>query len=156
MSRVLKLLTLINAQNSLRKSLKKQKGSMHVSFSLSVIGSGSMSRSMRTVESLDKGDFAISRSKSSTATRTTQPTSVMPISVTSHETTETITTYVNGRPVHRDEVTKIYVIEPVEDWRRAQSKERADEEIRERRWLADLWLGVWAAWGLYLAWEWMR
>jgi len=111
---------------------------------------------MRTVESLDKGDLAIPRSKSSTATRTTRPTSVMPISVTSHETTETITTFVNGRPVHRDEVTKIYVIEPVEKWRQVGAKDGGDGEIRERRWLADLWLGVWAAWGLYLAWEWMR
>jgi hypothetical protein len=121
-----------------------------------VLGSESMSQSMGEAKSPDKGDLAILEPKSSTATRTTPRTSVMPVSVTSHETTETITTYVNGRPVHRDEVTKIYVIEPVEEWRRAQAKERVDEEIREGRWLADLWLGLWAAWGLYLAWEWMR
>jgi hypothetical protein len=121
-----------------------------------VVGSESMLQSMGKTKSPDKGDLAILEPKSSTATRTTQRTSVMPISVTSHETTETITTYVNGRPVHRDEVTKIYVIEPVEERRRAQAKERVDEEIREGRWLADLWLGLWVAWGLYLAWEWMR
>jgi hypothetical protein len=121
-----------------------------------VLGSESMPQSMGKPKSPDIGDLAIPKSKSSTATRTTQRTSVMPISVTSHETTETITTYVNGRPVHRDEVTKIYVIEPVEEWRQAQANERVDEEIRERRWLADLWLVIWAAWGLYLAWEWIR
>jgi len=121
-----------------------------------VKGSESMPLSMRKTESPDKGDLAIPKPKSSTATRTTQRTSVMPISVTSHETTETITTYINGRAVHRDEVTKIYVIEPVQEWRQAQAKERVDEEIRDRRWLADLWLGVWALWGMYLAWQWMR
>jgi hypothetical protein len=115
-----------------------------------------MPLSMGKTKSPDKGEFAIPKPKSSTATRTTQRTSVMPISVTSHETTEIITTYVNGRPVHRDEVTKIYVIEPAVEWRRAQAKERVDEEIRERRWLADLWLGIWAAWAIYLAWQWMR
>jgi hypothetical protein len=121
-----------------------------------VLGSESMALSMGKTKSPDKEDLAIPKPKSSTATRTTQRTSVMPISVTSHETTETITTYVNGRPVHRDEVTKIYVIEPVEEWRQVGAKEGGEEEIRERRWLADLWLGTWAAWGLYLAWEWMR
>jgi hypothetical protein len=121
-----------------------------------VVGSESMSQSMGEAKSPDKGDLAILEPKSSTATRTTPRTSVMPVSVTSHETTETITTYVNGRPVHRDEVTKIYVIEPVEEWRQVGAKDGGEEEIRERRWLADLWLGIWAAWGLYLAWEWMR
>jgi hypothetical protein len=115
-----------------------------------------MPQSMGKTKSPDKGGFAKPKPKSSTATRTTQRTSVMPISVTSHESTETITTYINGRPVHREEVTKIYVIEPVEEWIRGGGKESADEEIRERRWLADLWLGVWAAWAIYLAWEWMR
>jgi hypothetical protein len=115
-----------------------------------------MPQSMGSTKSLDKGDLATLKSKLSTATRTTQRTSVMPISVTSLETTETITTYVNGRPVHRDEVTKIYVIEPVEEWMRVGAENGEDEEIRERRWLANLWLGLWAAWGLYLAWEWMR
>jgi hypothetical protein len=121
-----------------------------------VTGSESMPQSMGMTKSPDKVDLATLRPKSSSATRTTQRTSVMPISVTSHETTETITTYINGRPVQRDEVTKIYVIEPVEECRRAQAQERVDMEIKERRWLADLWLGIWAAWGLYLAWEWMR
>jgi hypothetical protein len=121
-----------------------------------VLGSESMSQSMGEAKSPDKGDLAILEPKSSTATRTTPRTSVMPVSVTSHETTETITTYVNGRPVHRDEVTKIYVIEPVEEWRQVGAKDGGEEEIRDRRWLADLWLGIWAAWGLYLAWEWMR
>jgi hypothetical protein len=81
----------------------------------------------------------------------------MPISVTSHETTETVTTYVNGRPVYHEEVTKIYVIEPVEQTRQIEAGERAEEgEIRERRWLAGMWLGVWTVWAVYLAWEWMR
>jgi hypothetical protein len=115
-----------------------------------------MPQSMGKTKAPDKGGFAKPKPKSSTATRTTQRTSIMPISVTSHETTETITTYINGRPVHREEVTKIYVIEPVEEWIRGGVKDSADEEIRERRWLADLWLGVWAAWAIYLAWEWMR
>jgi len=79
----------------------------------------------------------------------------MSISVTSHETTETITTYVNGRPLNREEVTKIYVIEPVE-CRRVLPKERADEQIKERRWLADLWLGIWAGWAVYLVWQWLN
>jgi hypothetical protein len=121
-----------------------------------VLGSESMPLSMGKTKPPYKGDLAIPKPKSSTATRTTQRTSVMPITVTSHETTETITTYVNGRPVHRDEVTKIYVIEPVEEWRRVGAKDGGDEEIRERRWLADLWLVIWAAWALYLAWEWIR
>jgi hypothetical protein len=115
-----------------------------------------MPLSMGKSKSPDKGDLAILEPKSSTATRTTQRTSVMPISVTSHETTETITTYIDGRAVHRDEVTKIYVIEPAEEWRQVGAKDGGEEEIRERRWLADLWLGIWVAWGLYLAWEWMR
>ena len=121
-----------------------------------VTGSESMPQSMGNTKSPDKVDLAILEPKSSTATRTTQCTSVMPISVTSHETTETITTYINGRAVHRDEVTKIYVIEPVEEWRQVEAKNGGNEEIRERRWLADLWLGVWALWGIYLAWQWMR
>jgi hypothetical protein len=83
----------------------------------------------------------------------------MPISVTSHETRETITTYVNGRAITRVEVGRIYVIEPVEEWRRVQVKdteEGNDAVIRERRWLADLWLGVWAVWAAYLIYEWWR
>ena len=84
----------------------------------------------------------------------------MPISVTSHETRETITTYVNGRRITREEVGKIYVIEPVEEWRRDQLKEREEgngaDIVQERRWLADLWLGVWVVWAAFLVYEWWR
>jgi hypothetical protein len=116
-----------------------------------------MPRSMRQIKVTNKGDLGLINPKLPTATRTTKPTSVMPISVTSHETTETVTTFVNGRAVHHEEVTKIYVIEPVEEGRRIQAKDGVDEgEIRKRRWLADMWLGIWAVWVLYLAWEWIK
>lgn len=96
----------------------------------------------------------------SNPTRSTRRTSVMPISVTSHETRETITTYVNGRRITREEVGKIYVIEPVEEWHRDQLKEREEGNganiIRDRRWLADLWLGVWVVWAAFLVYEWWR
>jgi hypothetical protein len=89
-------------------------------------------------------------------TRATPLTSVMPVSVTSHETVETITTYVNGRPVRKEEVTRIYVIEPVEEWRRTRLKETVGDDnlLKERRWMADVWLCIWAAWAAYLLYEW--
>jgi len=110
---------------------------------------------MAKPRSPDIGDLTSPESNSSNPNRKTPHTSVMSISVTSHETTETITTYVNGRPLNREEVTKIYVIEPVE-CRRVLPKERADEQIKERRWLADLWLGIWAGWAVYLVWQWLN
>jgi hypothetical protein len=90
--------------------------------------------------------------------RITKPTSVMPISVTSHETTEIVTTYVNGRAIRREEKTTVYVIEPVEDRRRDHMKEEdlttAEAAIERRTWKADMWLGVWALWATYLFYEW--
>jgi len=114
-----------------------------------------MPTSMRAIK-LNKGDVQPSEENPQTATRTTRPTSVMPISVTSHETTDTVTIYVNGRPTHREEVTRIYVIEPAGHGGCAGNLVPDEGEIRERRWLADMWLGVWALWVVYLAWEWMR
>lgn len=115
-----------------------------------------MPQSMRAIKLANKGNSLTSKPKLQSATTTTKPTSVMPISVTSHESTETVTTYVNGRAFNREEVTKIYVIEPVEQSKLIAVKEGAYEEIREKRWLADLWLVIWGLWVVYLAWEWMR
>lgn len=84
----------------------------------------------------------------------------MPISVTSHETTEIVTTHVNGRAIQREEKTTIYVIEPVEEWRRDHIKEDdwrgVGAAIEQRTWKADMWLAIWAVWAAYLCYEYRR
>jgi hypothetical protein len=60
----------------------------------------------------------------------------MPIAVTSHETRTRHTKIVNGRHIHKDEVTRIYVVEPL-----GPLPERHAIRHHSRAWMA-----VWGVW----------
>lgn len=88
----------------------------------------------------------------------------MPISVTTTESSETITTWVNGRQFERTEVTKIYVIEPLDPSQKtvvnnAKLEERlktpgAVEEARVWRiWAIAV---IWVVWMAYVYFEYAR
>ena len=80
----------------------------------------------------------------------------MNISVTSHETRGTNITYVNGRPIQREEVSTIYVVEPDES-RPEISAERIGDATREletvRLGRVMIWLLVWVGWAGWLWWS---
>jgi hypothetical protein len=73
----------------------------------------------------------------------------MVISVTTHEQRETVTTWVNGQPVQNEEVTKIYVIEPMRS-----EGEGANAQIPKRRKrMLVMWTGLAAVWSAWIWWE---
>lgn len=82
----------------------------------------------------------------------------MPISVTRTESSETITTIVNGRPFSRTEVTKIYVIEPLDQPRKSTNNEtELEKQIKElgtgyepRVWRIGMIVAIWVVWVAYI------
>ncbi|GFZ49995.1 hypothetical protein JCM24511_07748 [Saitozyma sp. JCM 24511] len=73
----------------------------------------------------------------------------MVISVTTHEQRETITTWLNGQPVRQEEVTKIYVIEPM-----GPEGEGASDQLPQRRkGMLVMWTGLAAVWSAWIWWE---
>ena len=88
----------------------------------------------------------------------------MPISVTSTDSSEVITTWVNGQPYTRTEVTKIYVIEPLDQPRPPTSDEvQVEAQMRqagvlpEPRNLRVLAVGmVWVVWMAYIYLEYVK
>lgn len=90
----------------------------------------------------------------------------MPISVTTSETTETYTTWVNGHPIERSETTKIHVIEPADNGRQARGEKSGKSMSRtgsrspdgdglDQRsiWRERAWMAAWIVWIIYLLWE---
>jgi hypothetical protein len=73
----------------------------------------------------------------------------MAISVTTHEQRETVTTWVNGHAVQREEVTKIYVIEPV----RSEGQGANGQVPRRRKGRLVMWTGLAAVWSAWIWWE---
>jgi hypothetical protein len=74
----------------------------------------------------------------------------MVISVTSFETSETHTVWVNGRPIHREEVTKVYVIEPLEQ-NKDDNAERTTADLAIPGWVKrSVWFGICLCWATWL------
>lgn len=82
----------------------------------------------------------------------------MPISVTRTESSETITTWVNGRPFDRTEVTKIYVIEPLDQPHQSDADEdELERHMKElgagyeiRYWRIGIIVAIWVVWVAYI------
>lgn len=88
----------------------------------------------------------------------------MPISVTTTESSETITTWVNGRQFERTEVTKIYVIEPLDPSQKTVVNNSKLEErlktpgaVEEARvWRIWAIAVIWVVWMAYVYFEYAR